>query len=121
MKNEIMIGQVYEDSDGFYRTPISIKNDKVAYWLACSKEKIGVEESSGASSASDFLQHNKPYTPPMTFQRIKDEGIKVLISGEALKREVIGFSSNGRLIVYGNSIGASSWLEDQIKNWKVAK
>lgn len=122
MENEVVIGQVYKDSDGFYRTPIIIKNGKVVYWIACNKEEIGAEESSGYRSVSNFLQHNKPYTPPVTFQRIKDECIKVLLSEQGEAREVIGFSSNGKLITFNEKYDlVGSWLESAIKNWKVAK
>ena len=117
--NNIEIGKVYVSNDGgFYKTPIAVKNDSVAYWWTSDVDRIGGETSVCYSFVSSFLENNKIYKKPMTFQRIKDEGIKTLVDNIGQVREVIGFASDGALVTYMTNWGAAYWYESEIKEWE---
>ena len=116
----IELNKVYTDGNVF-RTPIDVMNNTVAYWFTSNEKELGKEVVAGYMTLDAFEKAHTQYSNPMTFQRIKDEGIKKLASTNDIIREVIGFSSNNELVVFNEDCGASSWFEVQITDWTVAE
>lgn len=117
--NNIEIGKVYVSNDGgFYKTPIAVKGEVVVYWWTSIVDCIGEETNASHKSVQAFLENNKLYKKPMTFQRIKDEGIKTLVDNIGQVREVIGFASDGSLVTYMANWGAAHWYGSEVKDWE---
>lgn len=58
----------------------------------------------------------------LTFKEIKEKcvaGESVLICENNYERTYFGISSDGRVVVYVEEFGASSWSESEIKHWKI--
>ena len=116
----IELNKVYADGN-YFITPVAVRGNRVVYWLCALEKAIGEEEYNGSMSIEAFEKTHTLYVKPMTFQRIKDEGIKNLVDASGETREVVGFSSNGKLVAFNENRGASSWHEEEIKDWMVAE
>ena len=116
----IELNKVYIEGNVF-RTPIAVINNTVAYWTTSNPEELGKEFIAGYMTLDAFEKKHTQYSKPMTFQRIKEEGIKKLVDSSGGTRKVVGFSSNNKLVVFSENLGASSWLEEEIKYWKVVE
>lgn len=116
----IELNKVYTDGD-YFRTPVSIRGNLVSYWVTEREPIVGKEEQIGCMELEIFEKTHNLYVKTMTFQRIKNEGIKNLMDASGEIREVIGFSSNNKLVVFREDCGASSWFEEGIKDWKVVE
>lgn len=116
----IELNNVYTDSTTF-RTPVSIRGNLVSYWFTEREPIVGKEELIGCMELETFEKTHKLYVKPMTFKRIKEDGIKKLVDYSGETREVIGFSSSNKLVVFSEKWGASSRHEEEIKYWKVAE
>ena len=116
----IELNKVYTDGNVF-RTPIAVINNTVAYWATNNQEELGQEFIAGYMTLDAFEKKHTQYSKSLTFERIKKEGIKVLVSSTGTKREIIGFSSNGKLITFHKMHGAASWYEEEVKDWRVVE
>ena len=117
----IELNKVYTDGD-YFRTPVAVRGDRVVYWLCAFERTIGKEDNTGNMSIEVFEKTHKLYDKPMTFQRIKDEGIKKLISNDGNARFVVGFESSGCLVTESLTFGLiTAWRESEIYHWKVAE
>ena len=116
----IELNKVYTEGNVF-RTPIAVMNNTVAYWFTSNQDELGKEVVAGYMTLDAFEKIHTQYSKPMTFQIIKDEGIKKLVDPSGRTKEVIGFSSNNKLVVFSENLGASSWREEEIKDWEVVE
>ena len=116
----IELNKVYT-SGSVFRTPVAVRGDTVFYIFTPFESLIGKEKACALVKIDEFIEDNKLYVKQMTFKRIKDENIKKLVDPNNVNKEVIGFSSNNKLITYTYGVGPSSWYKEQIKDWKVAE
>ena len=118
MNKEIELNKVYADGR-IFRLPVSIMNGAVLYWWTVACDEIEKAANSSQAPVECFLENNKLYKKPMTFQRIKDEGIKKLEDEIGQQKEVMGFASDGSLVTYMTNWGLLIGTRARLKNGRL--